>query len=90
MIHVSNNTFASLLLAATFTTLDPSRDVLTGAVIGYGTLALVLTLATRGRLGYGGPYEDQPEEGAGKEPGGVPAGHVVAGTRVDLPGVREA
>jgi membrane protease YdiL (CAAX protease family) len=90
VIHASNNTFASLLLAATFTTLDPSRDVLTGAVIGYGALALVLTLATRGRLGYGGPHDGQPEEGAGEEPGGVPAGHVVAGRRVDLPEAREA
>ena len=31
----------SLLLLAAFTTLDPARDVLTGAVIGYGALALV-------------------------------------------------
>lgn len=90
VIHASNNTFASLLLAATFTTLDPSRDVLMGAVIGYGALALVLTLVTRGRLGYGGPRDDQPEEGAGREPGGVPAGHVMAGQGVDLPEAREA
>ena len=81
VIHASNNTFASLLLAATFTTLDPSRDVLMGAVIGYGALALVLTLATRGRLGYGGPRDDQSEEGAG---------HVVGGRGVGLPEAREA
>lgn len=90
VIHASNNTFASLLLLAAFTTLDPSRDVLTGAVIGYGTLALVLVVLTRGRLGYGDPCDDRPKEVAGGEPGGVPAGHAVAGRGVDLPEAREA
>ena len=57
VIHASNNTFVSLLLLAAFTTLDPARDVLTGAVIGYGVLALVLVGATRGRLGYESPRD---------------------------------
>ena len=30
VIHASNNTFVSLLLFATFTTLNPTKDVLTG------------------------------------------------------------
>jgi membrane protease YdiL (CAAX protease family) len=57
LVHASNNTFASLLLIAAFTTLDPSRDLLTGAVVGYGALALVLVVATRGRLGYRGEHQ---------------------------------
>ena len=48
VIDASNNAFASLVLLAAFATLDPSRDVLTGAVIGCGTPPLVL-VATRGR-----------------------------------------
>lgn len=62
-IRGSNNTFGSLLLAAAFTTLDPSRDALTGAVIGYGVLAMVLILATRGRLGYRPEFLDEPNRG---------------------------
>jgi len=64
VIHASNNTFASLLLLAAFTTLDPARDVLTGAVIGYGALALVIVAATRGRLGYDGPRNDPSHQAA--------------------------
>ena len=54
----------SLLLLAAFTTLDPARDVLTGAVIGYGALALVIVAATRGRLGYDGPRNDPSHQAA--------------------------
>jgi membrane protease YdiL (CAAX protease family) len=64
VIHASNNTFVSLLLLAAFTTLDPARDVLTGAVIGYGALALVIVAATRGRLGYDGPRNDPSHQAA--------------------------
>ena len=73
VIHASNNTFASLLLLATFTTLDPSRDVLTGGVIGYSALALVIVVATRGKLGYSGSDNDESGREAGGESGGVPA-----------------
>ena len=90
VIHASNNTFASLLLLAAFTTLDPSRDVLTGAVIGYGALALVLVVLTRGRLGYGGPHEDQSGREADGELGGVPArGPAATAPSGDLPVLRE-
>lgn len=70
VIHASNNTFASLLLLAMFTTLDPSRDVLTGGLIGYTALALVIIAATRGKLGYGGSGSDE----SGREAGGEPVG----------------
>lgn len=52
VVHVSNNNFATVLWGAMFTTLDVARDALAGAAIAYGVLALVLVLATRGRLGY--------------------------------------
>ncbi len=79
VVHASNNTFASLLLITMFTTLDPSRDVLTGGIIGYGVLALVIIVATRGKLGYSGGFDnDASEREAGVEPVGVPP--VVRGT----------
>lgn len=61
VVHASNNTFVSLLLVATFTTLDATRDVLTGAVIGYGAFALVLVALTRGRLGYRPEPQGEPQ-----------------------------
>lgn len=92
LIHASNNTFASLLLIAMFTTLDPSRDVLTGGLIAYTALALVLVVATRGKLGYSGGSDNDRSSGgeAGGELGGVPAGGTgVAGRGSDLPVARE-
>jgi uncharacterized protein len=51
VVHASNNTFVSLLLVPTFTTLDATRDALAGAVIGYGAFAPVLVVLTRERFG---------------------------------------
>ena len=91
LAHVSVNNFASVMWFAMFTTLNPYGQAANWAsVVSFGAVALVIVAATRGRLGYGGPHDDQPEEGAGKEPGGVHAGHAVAGRGVDLPEAREA
>lgn len=73
VIHASNNTFASLLLLAMFTTVDWSRNILLPPVIAFGVLSLVLVVATRGKLGYSGvSYNDPPERKAGGEPVGAP------------------
>ncbi len=91
LAHVSVNNFASVMWFAMFTTLNPYGQAANWAsVVGFGAVALVLVVATRGRLGYGGPRDDRPEEGAGKKPGGVPAGRAVAGRGADLPGAQEA
>jgi uncharacterized protein len=52
VVHASDDTFVSLLLVATFTTLDATRDALTGAVIGHAEFALVLVVLARGRPGH--------------------------------------
>ena len=71
LVHASNNNFASVMLFAMFTTVNPYGPILSWAgVVGFGAVALVLVAATRGRLGYRPELlDDQPE----REPGGVPA-----------------
>lgn len=51
LVHVSNNNALSVLWPALFPHLPP-RWILTASVIAYGTLATILLLATRGRLGF--------------------------------------
>ena len=51
LVHVSNNNFATVLWFAMFTTLAPQK-ALTGALVGFGVMALILLVATRGQLGY--------------------------------------
>ena len=51
LLHVSNNNFASVLWFAMFTTLVP-QAALVGGLIGFSVVALVVLVATRGRLGY--------------------------------------
>ncbi len=68
--HVSNNTFVSLVLFSVLTDLT-GRVALLGGLIGFGALALVLVVATRGRLGYrpephaGGPSVDAAAQHTG-------------------------
>ena len=63
VLHVSNNTFASLLLFSMFTNLA-AQTALLGGVIGFGAVALVLVVATRGRLGYRPePHEEPRNDG---------------------------
>jgi hypothetical protein len=52
LIHASNNNLLSVLWPVIFGTLDPSRGILLASAIGYGAVAVVLILVTRGRLGY--------------------------------------
>ena len=88
LMHVSNNNFASVLWSAVFT-VGVAQTAVTGAVIGYSVLALVLVVTTRGRLGYDGPRDDLSGRRAGGELAGVPApGAAVRGG--DLPVAREA
>ena len=70
--HVSNNTFVSLLLFSMFTDL-PERAALLGGLIGFSAVALVVVVATRGRLGYSGADNDQPGRDTRGLPAGVPA-----------------
>jgi hypothetical protein len=51
LVHVSNNNALSVLWPDLFPHLPP-RLILTASVIAYGTLAAILLLATRGRLGF--------------------------------------
>jgi membrane protease YdiL (CAAX protease family) len=62
LVHASNNNFSSVMLFAVFTDLNPYDSTLSWAgVVGYGAAALVLVVATRGRLGYRpGLYADGP------------------------------
>jgi len=85
LVHVSNNNFASVLLFAMFTTLNPSDATLSWAgVIGFAVPALAIVAATRGRLGYRPElFDNEPE----RELGGVTAGRAGDG---DLPVAREA
>lgn len=56
LLHASNNTVASLVLPELFA--DTHESWMLGAgVIGYGTVAVVLLIVTRGRLGYRGPRD---------------------------------
>jgi hypothetical protein len=56
LLHASNNTVASLVLPELFADTRESW-MLTAGVIGYGTVAVVLLIVTRGRLGYRGPRD---------------------------------
>jgi CAAX protease family protein len=62
--HVSSNTFVSLLLFSMFTDL-PEQAALLGGLIGFGAVALVLVVATRGRLGYRLEVEPRADAPAG-------------------------
>jgi hypothetical protein len=70
--HVSNNTFVSLVLFSMFTDL-PERAALLGGLIGFGAVALVLVVATRGRLGYRPeqPHEEPVDDGPVTHAGGA-------------------
>ncbi len=73
--HAPNNAFASLVLLAAFATLDPSGDVLTGAVIGCGALSLcawrrpAAVEATASASPFGSPRVDR-EAGPSARPRG--------------------
>lgn len=56
LLHASNNAVASLVLPELFADTHESW-MLTAGVIGYGTVAVVLLIVTRGRLGYRGPRD---------------------------------
>ena len=60
--HVSNNTFVSLVLFSMFTDLT-GRTTLLGGLIGFSAAALVLVVATRGRLGYRPEPREEPADG---------------------------
>jgi len=84
---VSNNNFASVLLFAMFTTLNPSDATLSWAgVIGFAVPALAIVAATRGRLGYRPELLDEPV----RERGGIPAAPGTTDGGGDLPTAREA
>ena len=85
---MSNNNFASVLLFAMFTILNPSDATLSWAgVIGFAVPALAIVAATRGRLGYRPELlDDEPE----RELGGVTAAPVGRAGGGDLPAAREA
>ena len=70
LVHASNNNFASVMLFAVFTTVNPYGPILSWAgVVGFGAVDLVLVAATRGRLGYRPELpDDQPEREPGAEP----------------------
>ena len=59
--HVSTNTFVSLVLFSMFTDL-PEQAALLGGLIGFGAVALVLVVATRGRLGYRPEPHEEPAD----------------------------
>ncbi|GLY76561.1 CAAX amino protease [Actinoallomurus iriomotensis] len=56
LLHASNNAVASLVLPELFADTHQSW-ILTAGVIGYGTVAVILLVVTRGRLGYHGPRD---------------------------------
>ena len=59
LAHVSVNNFASVLLFAVFTNLDPAdSNILWTTMTGFVVLALVLIVATRGKLGYRPEQQD--------------------------------
>ena len=69
LAHVSVNNFASVMFFAVFTTVNPYGPVLNWAgVVGFGAVALVLVVTTRGRLGYRPePHADAPADGSAKD-----------------------
>ncbi|WP_285582784.1 CPBP family intramembrane glutamic endopeptidase [Actinoallomurus iriomotensis] len=56
LLHASNNAVASLVLPELFADTHQSW-ILTAGMIGYGTVAVILLIVTRGRLGYRGPRD---------------------------------
>ncbi|QIS11144.1 CPBP family intramembrane glutamic endopeptidase [Nocardia arthritidis] len=56
LIHTSNNNLLSVVWPEIFPDLDRSRDILLASAIGYGAVAIVVLLTTRGRLGYPSPH----------------------------------
>ena len=70
LVHASNNNFASVMLFAVFTTVNPYGPILSWAgVVGFSAVDLVLVAATRGRLGYRPELLDEQPE---MDPGGDP------------------
>jgi len=57
LVHVGNNNVLSTVWPAAFPDLDPFRDGLVASAAGFGALAVVLVIATRGRLGLPRPRE---------------------------------
>jgi CAAX protease family protein len=55
LIHTSNNNLLSTVGPAAFPVLREYRNGLVASLIGYGAVAVILIVATRGRLGYKGP-----------------------------------
>ncbi|HEY8481377.1 MAG TPA: CPBP family intramembrane glutamic endopeptidase [Spirillospora sp.] len=56
LLHATNNNVASIVLPEMFKDTEPWL-MLAAGTIGYGALALVLLVFTRGRLGYKGPRD---------------------------------
>ncbi|TQS46160.1 CPBP family intramembrane glutamic endopeptidase [Cryptosporangium phraense] len=70
LIHASNNNTFSVLTPVLLPGLVNSEQVTVASLIGYGVLAVVLVIVTRGRLGYPGPV---PGRTSGPGPGSGPA-----------------
>ena len=60
VVHASNNTAMSTVWAAAHPSLDPFADALRASALGFGLLALVLILTTRGHLGRTPPPHAEP------------------------------
>lgn len=56
LLHATNNNVASIVLPEMFKDTEPWL-MLAAGTIGYGALALILLITTRGRLGYKGPRD---------------------------------
>ena len=62
LVHASNNNTFSVLTAVLLPSLATSLTVTVASLIGYGTLAIVLVVVTRGRLGYQPTPQREPVE----------------------------
>ena len=63
LFHAGINTFASVMFVSVFTTVSAAWFPLLGGLIGFSVVALVLVVATRGRLGYRPePHADAPSK----------------------------
>ncbi|SDQ07029.1 CPBP family intramembrane glutamic endopeptidase [Quadrisphaera sp. DSM 44207] len=71
VLHASINTFCSLIWLQAFPGLDPSRDTLHVMLIAATAVAVVLLVATRGRLGL--QVHDVPERTLDRGPAPAPA-----------------
>ncbi len=61
LFHAGINTFASVMFVSVFTTVSAAWFPLLGGLIGFSVVALVLVVATGGRLGYRPePHADAP------------------------------